>query len=297
MRHGFGLVMALLAFLLAGCATSLPVHPTAWFNKFRQGTQPTTPDIVQMDVALIERPLADAYINHDLWTDADEQVGDMDRQAVLKENGFRIGQIGGITPTGLQELLTSKHCCSNPRRIQTHAGKPTLLYLGPATPQARYQVVQQGGNAQVTLDQAQCVLEVVPTLAANGRTKLRFTPLVQHGERTMQPYPAPDHSGWILKDQQPTENYADMSWEITLAPNEYVVVGGRYDRVDSLGHQCFVRRDESQPVQRLLVIRTGRPVLTADANQAMPALEDHASLVSPSLACQAACTTARGTAP
>lgn len=296
MRHGFGLVAAMLAFLTAGCATSLPAPPSTWFNKFRQGTQPTTPDIVQMDVALIERPLADAYINHDLWTDADEQVVG-DRHSVLEDNGFRIGQIGGITPTGLQELLTSKHCCANPRRIQTHAGKPTLLYLGPTTPQARYQVVQQGGATQISLDQAQCVLEVVPMLAANGRTKLRFTPLVQHGERTLQPYPAPDHSGWMLKDQQPTEHYADMSWEITLAPNEFVVVGGRYDRTDSLGHQCFVRRDESQPVQRLLVIRTGRPVQTAGASQTLPILEEHASLQTPSLACQAACTTARGTAP
>jgi hypothetical protein len=45
---------------------------------------------------------------------------------------------------------------------------------------------------------------------------------------------------------------------VTLAPNEYVVVGARFDRPGSLGYQAFVRADESPPVQRLLVIRTSR---------------------------------------
>jgi hypothetical protein len=68
--------------------------------------------------------------------------------------------------------------------------------------------------------------------------------------------PADDHSGWLMDNQRPAEDYTALSWEASLAPSEYLVIGGRYDRPDTLGHQCFVRPDETVPVQRLLVIRS-----------------------------------------
>jgi hypothetical protein len=63
----------------------------------------------------------------------------------------------------------------------------------------------------------------------------------------------------MLQEQLPTESYAALGFEVTLAPNEYILVGGRFDKPETLGHQCFVRADETKPVQRLLVIRTSRP--------------------------------------
>ena len=44
------------------------------------------------------------------------------------------------------------------------------------------------------------------------------------------------------------EKIADLGWEVTMAPGEYLVIGAREDRPGTLGHQAFVRPDESVPV-------------------------------------------------
>src|SRR5271155_3986491 len=173
MRHGSALLRGLLVCALAGCAGTTPTQSTSWLNRFMRPAGPTGSDVVQMDVALIERPLGDGYLNRELWAVADEQVVAPESQAILEDNGFRIGQMGGITPTGLQNLLTSEQSCANPRRILCHAGKATRLVLGPALPECSFRVLNLGEATEVTLDQAECTVEVVPTLSADGRTTLR----------------------------------------------------------------------------------------------------------------------------
>jgi hypothetical protein len=219
---------------------------------------------------------------------------DLERKSLLEDNGFRVGQVGGITPEGLQSLLTSDRSCANPRRIQLHAGKPARLVLGPTAAQCSFQMVRDGAPVNITLEQAQATVEVVPSLAKDGRVKLTFVPQVQHGEAAQLIRPAEDHSGFMLQMERPTERYPSLAWEVTLAPNEYVVVGARFDQAQTLGHSCFVRIDEPRPVQRVLVIRTSRaepeatsPVVGGEgfAPQALP------------LATQASWSVVRGTAP
>ncbi len=57
--------------------------------------------------------------------------------------------------------------------------------------------------------------------------------------------------------ERPTETYTGMGWDAELALNEYLIIGGNYYRTETLGHQFFVRPDEAQPVQRVLVIQMG----------------------------------------
>jgi hypothetical protein len=106
----------------------------------------------------------------------------------------------------------------------------------------------------------------------------------------MVPRPSVDRSGiysWMLQEQRPTETYAHLSWEVTLAPNEYVVVGGRLDQPQTLGHQFFIRGDEPNPVQRLLVIRTAR------LQPGLESADDPSLHRNPPLALQAAMTGSR----
>jgi hypothetical protein len=292
MRHGQGLVIALLAALLAGCADTSTAHSTAWLSRFHWGGGPQGSDVVQLDVALLERPVGDIYLNQGLWALADEQVVPLESKAVLEDNGFRIGQIGGITPGELQSLLTSERSCIDPRRLQLHAGKPTQVVLGPTAPLCEFRIERDGVQVPVHLEKAQCTLEVVPTLAKDGHTRLRFVPEVQHGETALLRKPAPDLSGWMLKEERPTERYPALSWEVTLASNEYIVIGGRMERPHTFGHECFIRPDEAQQVQRLLVIRTSR---VAEGDPAVSAaLQETNGYWTPPLACQAAWATVRG---
>src|SRR5438105_15292900 len=102
------LMLGLLTLWLVGCTTSQPLRSAAWLSRFRQlGGGPAGTDIVQLEVAVLERPLGDHYINQDLWDVADEQVVAVERKAALEDNGFRIGQVGGLVPAELPALLTS----------------------------------------------------------------------------------------------------------------------------------------------------------------------------------------------
>lgn len=293
MRLGQGLLFGLLTGLVAGCASE-PTHSTSWMDRFRHGAVPSGPDVVLLDIAMIERPHGDKYLNGELWESVDETIA-LESKEALASNGFRTGQTGGITPIGLQELLSSSRSCPHPQRVHVHAGRPLKLDLGPEMQSLRFQLQRDRAPVPVGFEQAQCTLEVVPTLAADGRIRLHFEPQIQHGRGSLLPQPAADHSGWVLKPDRPTERYQTMSWEVTLAANEYVVVGGRFDLPQTLGHQCFLRRDEQVPVQRLLVIRTSRSSAPADDTVGLMADPD-SILRAPSLASQASFSrsTARG---
>jgi hypothetical protein len=295
MRYRRALAVGLLTAVFVGCTTGEPVRSSSWLEQWQAFRGPTGPDVVQMDVALLERPVGDPYLTHELWTSADEQVIAFERRSVLEENGFRIGQVGGITPAGLQALLTSERSCVNPRRIHLHADNPTTVVLGPALAQADFQVLQDGQPGRVTLGQAQCTLTVVPSLTPDGRVRLRFHPQVQHGEAALRPTYAPDGSGLMLQEQRPTQRFPGLAWEVTLAPNEYVVVGARADRPGTLGHRCFVLPEGPAPVQRLLVIRTSRPAGEEDFFQPASTPEgDPLPRRAPPLAYQAARSVVRG---
>jgi hypothetical protein len=297
MRRGQGLLLGLLAGLFVGCLTNKPEGSVS-FLKHLQPMGPTGPDVVHIEVALIERPVGDRYLNQDLWPLADEQIVGLEQKAVLEENGFRVGQVGGIPPPGLQALLTSATSCANPRLWQMHAGKSKTVMLGSARPLCRFRLQQEGEARSISLEQAQCTLLVVPTLAADGRVQLHFTPQVLHGETNLLPCPAPDNSGWVLQEQRPTELYADLGWEVVLAPNEYVVIGGRLDQPESLGYQCFIDADAPRPVQRLLVMRTGGQAAAPPVDAPAAGVEASGSYgPSAPLALQAGYMAVRGSAP
>jgi hypothetical protein len=297
MRRGSALLCCgLLAGLLAGCAIGVAESPGKWVDRFRPTHVPEGPDVVVLEVALLERAIGDPFINEGLWQSADEQAVPLERKAILDDNGFRIGQIGGLTPAGLQTLLTSERSCVNPRRLFPRAANATTISLGPKLAACRFDLHQDGLPVAVALEGAECTLEVVPALAAEGQTRLQFTPRIRHGETKLLPRAAPDQSRWMLQEDRPTETYPLLGWEVTLAPNEYLVVGTRLDRPGSLGHQCFVRPKEAAPVQRLLVLRSSRvghdlPTESADAPE-----DDPSRSISPPLALQAGWVSARGTA-
>ncbi len=293
MRRGGKSLLVLILLLAGGCLTPEPTRSSSWLKKFSSASLALGGDKVLMDIALLERSEGDPYLNHDLWLSTDEQIVPLEQKARLEDNGFRVGQIVGTTPAALQTLLTSERCCVNPRRRLVQSGYTASQLLGPIRAECRYQVQEDGPTAEITLGNAQFLLDVMPALTSDGRTRLRFTPRVEFGEALPNFRPAPDRSGWTLQLERPSKNYPQLSWEVVLRPNEYLVIGARPDKPLSLGQQAFVQTQGSQAVQRLLVIRTSRPPRGSDADDE-PTLEDLARAgPSPPLALQATMTAVR----
>jgi hypothetical protein len=212
------------------------------------------------NVTEIERPIGDEYINRDLWDYADEMVvADLERRAVLDDNGLRVGQLVGSPPQGFQELLLSPRYNGN-SQVQILAPNWTkALVLGPILDRSSYQLVRGTQKTSVCLDRARYFLEVKPALTHDGLTRLTFTPKVEHGEPQLPFEPMPEEGAWGYRLEPANHKYPELSWEVTLAPDQYLIVGGRLDRPSSLGHCAFVQ-EEGRGVQRLLVIRGWKAV-------------------------------------
>jgi hypothetical protein len=254
------LVLALTVGGLSGCTGDTGGSSTSWLQKIRPFQGVSGPEAVYLDVALVNIPLADTARYRSLWDFVDEQSIGMEKQSILEENGFRVGQTNGTAPGELYELLTTQRTCPNPRRIEMHAGKDERsLDLGPALPKIAFDIPQGEQSKHVELEQAQCCLSVAPFLTEDGRTRLVITPKVKHTNKGFMPWrPKADLSGWTRQFDRPVEEYPALSWEVSLAPGEFVVIGSREDRPGTLGHATFLRPDESCPVKRLLVLRAWR---------------------------------------
>ena len=128
--------------------------------------------------------------------------------------------------------------------------------LGPLWPNCRCRLSRDDQIVAVDFPKAQCLLEVTPSLAGDGRICLRFTPHIKHGDLKSVFTPLRDAAGvfhWGRQEQQPEEVYPWLNWTITVAPNEYVVLGTSLDKGDTLGEQFFLSGAENPGIQRLLV--------------------------------------------
>lgn len=265
------LIVLLLLTSQAGCVGTEDRVRTGWLKRFQDQT--ITPDLALIEVALIERPFGDDYINGELWKHADELIAakdgtvDLRLQSALENNGFRLGQLVGANPHGFQQLLLSKRHCANPQAMIFPAGKPVTIFLGPIVPQSTYDFVEDSRRAEVALDQARFCFDVTAAFKSDGRTTLRFTPKVEHGEQAFPFQAVPERSRWELNIGKAAKSYPDLSWEVTLGVNQYLVIGGRPERERSIGQSAFMQYDESAASQRLLVIRNCRSVTTREAHE------------------------------
>jgi len=248
-----------------GCLWTDESAPNTWLSRLQKQT--ISADHALIEVALIERPIRDEYINQRIWENVDELIVDLGRDSALQQNGFRIGKLVGPTPEDFQKMLLSKRCCANPHAMIFPAGKTSTIYLGPEMPVSTHEFVEGSLRTEVMLDQARYGLEVTAQFDSAGRTKLKFLPKVENGA-PMLPFEAvPERSAWELRIDKASKKYPDLSWEVTLSTNQFLLIGCQLQREKTLGWNAFMLSPSDANVQRMLVIRSCRPVTSREANQ------------------------------
>jgi hypothetical protein len=252
------------------------------------------PDAVVMDIAVIERPLGDPFLNQELWQRADQLAVDLDRKSLLEANGLRVGQLVGLTPAELQDLLTSPRWCPQPYKRFTPSGRRHTCRIEVLHPHCQYDVHLGRKVLDEQVDRANFCFDVTPTHTNDGRTKLSFIPKVETGEQMLPFQPASHEGNWVYRVERPAKDYPELSFEVTLRPNEYLIIGPDLTRKNTIGHRAFVEDEGLEPMQRLLVIRTARSLHSADE----PSLAELArSSASPPLAVQATMGVIRASRP
>lgn len=293
MRPLQAVLLALLTGWLAGCLPARSESGGMLSVSRRPVVGNANGDVVHLDIAVIERPVGDRYLNRALWDLADEQVIGLERKPAVEDNGFRVGTIGGMLPSDLLALLTSERSCINPHRVRLRAGNSTPVVVGPTWRQCRFELRPEGRVTPVELDNAVCTFDVVPRLSDEGKIALRFTPVIKHGETRLEPRAIRDPSGehrWDLRAEQPAETYAALSWEVAITPGEFLVIGTRLDGPDTIGHRYFLHTETTARIQRMLVLRAGRSL------EEVPSAEIGSRNAAP-LALQAGWQSARSCAP
>lgn len=294
MRRPGPMLLGLGILSLVGCLTSSSGRPTNWLDRLSP-KRAFASNVIPMDTAIIECPIGDGFLNQGVWEQADEQVVALDRKALLDDNGFRVGQFGEVMPARLQNLLGSNRTCAAKYRHQIHPGDPLTIALGPDRAQCAFEIHQDRQQVPVTLADAQCCFRIVASITRDGSTRLHVTPLIRHGARQTQLRATPAHDGVMVDEQRPAEDYKSLGWDMTLAANQFVIIGTRYDRSNTLGYNCFFRPDEARPVQRLLVIWPGRSPAVSTNSTASGIDTPHRGV--PTIAEQAAGTVFRSQAP
>lgn len=273
-RSGLALICVCCCWL-AGCHVAKPPQSAPNAGP-ATGAQAKSADTIDLFLAFVQLSLGDPFFNRDLpeadagqvhvaqqpclWTSTDHHLVSIEQQNVLDDNGYRIGQVVGCMPARLMSLLDSRQTCIDPRHRTLAIGEPAVLPLGPVLQRGSFQVKHGGQSQQFTLDQARFCLEVAASLTRDGRTKLEFTPRVEHRSSTLAVDIAPDLSGLVNKLAPPHRSFPLLGWQVVLKPGETLVIGANLERPGSLGCHSFVQEDAVEPVQRVLVLRTSRPL-------------------------------------
>jgi hypothetical protein len=253
-----------VAILVGSCAclaSCMPIQSVGrsigWVRpKINDG--PKGPDAVFVQVAPLTVPLGDRYANDEVWAATDEQILPADKRVRLQENGLRVGLIvSGRTPDGLQQLLTSKKSNLDPYQFNRPDGGAIECKPLAEMPRCVFPLRLEEQTQVRSFDAAKCRFEIVPSLTADGKVKLVFTPQIEFEDK--EKWKRLDAKvALAVQGQRSTENFIALRFEVVLGLNDYVVVGVRYEKPDSLGFKFFVTPDSERPVQRLLAIRAGR---------------------------------------
>ncbi len=209
---------------------------------------------------------------------------------MLEENGLRVCLVGRLMPARLQALLWSPRSCPDPRRLHGQPGQPIFVPVGPSRSACSFHLRAGSSSRAVQVRDARCVFGVVATAEEEGRLRLRFTPHLRHGKPSLQRHVARDPDGqlrWAVEPCEKVEEFDALRFELTVAADESVVLGGSFEQPGTPGH-CFFVWGDGRPRQHLLVLRASRA-------QAGPATDEAAPLATP-LALQAT-RPARGNLP
>jgi hypothetical protein len=245
---------ALLLFALAGCVTTEESLPSGPWQAFRMDTDPAG-DRVLLDVALVQAPLGDPFLDQRVWAGADEMLFAHDKRELLKANGYRVGVLVGFPPDELARLLESERTCVDRHGRSAPSGMTVPQVLREAKEPIDVLLQHAGRKETLHLEAPRLSLDLTPKRTVDGRVRVRLTPRVEGSEQVINYKPVPEEAKWTLETKRPGQVLTDLACDVDLLPTQILIVGCRLDHETSAGYRSLVRPDGSEPMQRLVVLR------------------------------------------
>ena len=232
-----------------------------WYDRVRAmtGSGPA------IRTVLIERPAGDPFLSRGLWASAGKPLTH-EQSALLARNGLRVGVLTGMVPGEFEQLITSEHATINPMHRTLQPNKPKVVPVNGPLERCSYRAFHDlaADPTPVELAAAECGLSVTARPGEGDRVTLVCEPQVQHGDKQAWLKPSADGTEFTRRDAKPLEAFPTLGFEVTLGPQDYLVVGPADEPADTLGQAFFYAATENRARQRVLVIRAlGGPAVAA----------------------------------
>lgn len=250
-------VAGLLLAAVAGCWFARPSTTSTWLDRLRPFSGPAGPDVVILEIAILEVPVGDTYVNQEMWTGTDEQFLPPEIRSRQEENGLRVALVHGRPPDRLQSMLSQERHNRNARQRRLRGGNASVVDLGGKREQCSFELRTDDRTQAYHLNQALCQWQLTPTIEKNGKISFRFVPQVQYYDKDRLPSLSAT-SILPLQDHRVTDSLPAIKFDVAVTPNEWIIVGARFDKPKSLGFQFFIESEGDRPVQRLLILRATR---------------------------------------
>lgn len=250
--------MVALCVCAGGCATDTEQLADAGWSRLKPRLPGPTPDVVEIQYYLIERPIGDPQINQAAWEEADEQAISLDLKNQLDQNGLRIGKLTTRLPESVAQLLAG---AGQGRRNHGRSGAPAKLTTIDGLDDCRFVARLNDEPTEHAYAKASGSICVVPTLDGSKSIALVLFPQVEFGDSKPQYVPTADYDAWQINVTRDKQAFHELAAELSLESGTYLLIGCRPENRDSLGRRLFTGPSPGRPTQRLLVLRALRPSL------------------------------------
>src|SRR5262249_2115078 len=190
--------------------------------------------VVVFEVAAREVAAGDRYVNGEMWAAVDDQVLPAETRRKLEEQGFRVGKVNGRPPDKLLDILTSERHNRAARRLSKRSGSPYLILIGPQRETFRFEPGLDGKAESPIYELVQCHIQATPVITSDGKVLFQFAPQIQHADKKKTGQLMPTLA-LGLQGNRATETFSAISWEMPLDVNEYIIIGARFDKPQTLG--------------------------------------------------------------
>jgi hypothetical protein len=253
------MAIPLCALLLGvGCESLFTFTDRSVVSSFARSLPPAIPaDTLIVESVLVERPIGDPFLDRELWESV-LPVGSPEVRSLLAENGIRVGILTGMLPTPFQTMLRDKSETVDPHLMTFPNRKEAIIPTSGPIELCNFDLLEDlaGKPESVTLKEACCGILVRPQALGEGRVKVWCEPQIQHGSRLELFRTSEDGTQFTKSEEVPTEKYTGLGFDVSLLPDECLVVGCIADQQESLGTTLFEVSAKGNLKQRLLVIRS-----------------------------------------
>ena len=256
--------------VMAGCfAFDRRTVPESASPKVERTSFAGAVDRVILDYRLVDQPAGDPFATDGIWQAA-RSILPHDQEALLAENGLRVGMISGVVPPDFLARVTTERYLIDPRAYATKAGEEKIIPINGPVERAAIQVLRDWKSAREELTAAgvECGLAVTGMPAERHQIQFTCEPAIQFGDKQAWLRPSADRTQFVWDRSKTKDLFSTLAWQAVLGSGDYLIIGPTAQPSGTLGELFFFAAEPARTRQRFLVIR-GRiespPVKSANA--------------------------------